>query len=88
MANMNKNMNECVPTDHVSVCMRNTGGERAQESLSGVPVNTKVTLVTAGHSKHRTKATPPCLCLSTSKGAQVSLKERRALRGRAGCELN
>jgi hypothetical protein len=68
--------------------MHNIGGESVQESQTGVPVNTKVTLATGGHSKHRTEATPPWPCLRTSKGTQVSLQERRALRGRAGCELN
>lgn len=65
--------------------MQNAGGERAQESLTGVPVNTKVT---GGHSKYRTEAIPPCMCLRTSKGAKVSLQERKALRGGTGCELN
>lgn len=72
-------MNECVPTDHISVTQE-VGG----------PVNTKVTLATGGHLKHRNKATPPspCLCLGISKETQVSLQERRTLRGGTGGELN
>lgn len=88
MASMCKNMNECVPTDRVSVCTRrNPGGERTQESLTGVPVNTHVTLATGGYSQHRAEATPPRPCLRTSKGAQVSLQERTAPRAELDVSL-